>query len=422
MFPRSKELSLCIVASSVGKTPEEVTHSFVYDEVVRLVKRGVEVHVSRFKFEGSGRSSGIYFHDIRRKFEPAIVWWGTKLLHYPLMSLNVNPKKMYKELLYSYNISKIVKKVNPDIVHAHFAYPEGWCALLARTALARNVPLIVTTHGYDLNVLPEYNYGIRLHHDIDLMVRKVLALSNCIIAVSRDLMHIAKELGATNVVYIPNGVDTTVFNTTITSAEVEVINDLKKSWGIEDAEAVVGFFRHLMPHYGVHYLLLAARHIFKATRAKVKFVVAGDGDRNYIEVLRKGIAKLNLKNNIIYLGKLPRTVMPLIYKATDIVVNTSLTDGMPPSILEALASGKPVISFAVGGNKDVIVNGFNGFLIPSKDYKGLAERLLYLVENPSEIRKMGLNGRKLVEERYDAEKRVDKIVRLYKVLSSSRPP
>jgi len=110
--------------------------------------------------------------------------------------------------------------------------------------------------------------------------------------------------------------------------------------------------------------------------------------------------------------------MPLAYKAVDVVINTSLTDGMPPSVLEALASGRPVISFAVGGNKDVIVSGFNGFLVPPKDHMGLAKRLIYLVENPDEIKRMGLNGRKLVEEKHDAEKRVDKIIDLYKTLLS----
>jgi len=60
---------------------------------------------------------------------------------------------------------------------------------------------------------------------------------------------------------------------------------------------------------------------------------------------------------------------------------------------------------------------FNGFLVPPRDYKAIADKILYLLENPSEARRMGLNGRRLAEERFDIEKRVDRIVRLYKTLS-----
>jgi glycosyltransferase involved in cell wall biosynthesis len=74
------------------------------------------------------------------------------------------------------------------------------------------------------------------------------------------------------------------------------------------------------------------------------------------------------------------------------------------------------VSFASGGNKELIVDGYNGFLIRLKNYRDFASKLLYLIENPSEAKKMGLNGRKLAEERYSLEKRIDKIINLYRNL------
>jgi glycosyltransferase involved in cell wall biosynthesis len=81
-----------------------------------------------------------------------------------------------------------------------------------------------------------------------------------------------------------------------------------------------------------------------------------------------------------------------------------------------MACGKPVVASRVGGLPDQIIDGYNGFLVPPRDPKALADRILYLLENPSEARRMGLNGRKLAVERFDIEKRVDKIVKLYQEL------
>lgn len=83
---------------------------------------------------------------------------------------------------------------------------------------------------------------------------------------------------------------------------------------------------------------------------------------------------------------------------------------------EAMACGKPVIASRVGGLPDQIVDGFNGFLVPPRNPKAIADRILYLLENPSEMRRMGLNGRVLAEREFDIEKRVDRVVRLYKAL------
>jgi len=392
------------VASTVGSTPKELAYSFVYDEITGLIKYGVDVHVVRFKFGKPNCFSGICFHDIE-KCELLSAWRTIKSL-YKMFSSITAPRSTFVELLYSHAISKAIRLINPHIVHAHFAYPEGWCTLLAKSVTVKNIPLVVTVHGYDINVLPEYGYGVRLLRKYDAKVKVVLKRANCIIAVSRDLALKVKELGAENVVYIPNGVDTSTFNPIITPSEREKIDLLKRKWGVEDADVVIGFFRHLKPWYGVHYIPLIAKLVLRNVGIKVKFVLAGDGGAKYIKMLHKISSKFNLENNIIYVGKLPRTIMPLAYKAVDIAINTSLTDGMPPSTLEAMASGKPVVSFASGGNKDLILNWFNGFLIPLGDYRTFAEKLLYLIENPSEIRRMGINSRRLAEERFNINKKL----------------
>jgi glycosyltransferase involved in cell wall biosynthesis len=412
-------MNVLVASVAVGRSPREIASSFVFDEVVRLAKRGLSVWVARFRFEGDARVYGVSFYDMRRSQMLTLPLLLNRLAHYPVGTILSSPFSSFSGLLYSRHVENLIKKLEPDILHAHFAYLEGWSTLLAKLSISRYtraLPLVVTLHGYDVNVLPEYRYGIRLRRGFDALVKKVLRLTDCVIAVSRDIAATAKELGARNVVYVPNGVDTRIFNDVITRKEREAIERLKSSWGTEDADLVVGFFRHLRPYYGVHYILLAAEALSALTKKKVKFVLGGDSDPKYAQLLFKYIERGDLKSRIFYTGIIPRNVMPIAYKACDVVVNTSLTDGMPPSMLEAMASGKPLISFAVGGNKDIIIHGFNGFLVAPKNYKDLASKLAYLADNPSEIKRLGSNSRKLSMEKFDIEKRIDKIVEIYKNL------
>jgi len=355
-----------VVSAAVGRSPQEIAYSFVFDEVVRLARRDLKVSVARFRFEGDARVYGVSFYDTRRSQMLTLPLLLNRLAHYPVGTVLRSPFSSFSELLYSSHIENLIRKLEPDILHAHFAYLEGWSTLLAKLSISRKVPFVVTLHGYDVNVLPEYRYGIRLRRGFDALVKKVLRLTDCVIAVSRDIAATAKELGAKNVVYVPNGVDTRIFNDTITQRERDVIERLRSLWGAEDADLVVGFFRHLRAYYGVHYILLAAEALSTFTKKKVKFVLGGDSDPKYVRLLFKYIERGSLKDKIIYAGIIPRDSMPIVYKACDVVVNTSLTDGMPPSMLEGMASGKPLVSFAIGGNKDIIVHSFNGFLVAPK--------------------------------------------------------
>jgi glycosyltransferase involved in cell wall biosynthesis len=126
--------------------------------------------------------------------------------------------------------------------------------------------------------------------------------------------------------------------------------------------------------------------------------------------------KLEVNKYVRFVGTVPRTLMPKLMQASSIYVNASLSDTTPISLIEATASGLPIVSSDVGGISDVVINGFNGFLCPPRDPKAIADIILYLLENPSEIKRVGLNGRKLSEERFNIERKIDKIVEIYRKL------
>jgi glycosyltransferase involved in cell wall biosynthesis len=401
-------MKILVASSGVGRSPQEIAYSFVFDEVVRLTRRGLNVSVARFKFEGDARAYGVSFYDLRKSLLLKLPRELNKLLDYPASALLSSPSSFYMELLYSKHIEDLIKRLEPDLLHAHFAYPEGWAACLAKVRLRQRIPLVVTLHGYDILVEPSVGYGIRLNKRYDVLVKKVLDAADAIIVASRAVFNeaasLVKDVGKIHL--IPNGVDTRRFNPALNG------NIIRKRFAVEDKQVIFAL-RHHSPRYGITYLLLAAKLILDE-RKDVAFIIGGDGPLlDYHKMLTR---RLSISSYVFFTGRIPQEELPLYYAASDVVVVPSLQEAWGLVATEAMACGKPVVASRVGGLTDQVIDGYNGFLVQPKDPKALGDKILYLLENPSEARRMGLNGRKLAVEKFDIEKRVDKIVKLYQEL------
>jgi glycosyltransferase involved in cell wall biosynthesis len=209
---------------------------------------------------------------------------------------------------------------------------------------------------------------------------------------------------------IPNGVDVNKFNPSIDGSEMK---RLYKAEG----KYIVFTARHHRPVYGIAYLIIAAKLVI-SRRKDVVFIIGGDGPLlNYHKELA---GKLGIKDHILFTGAIPRDLIPKYYAASDIVVVPSLQESWGLVATEAMACGKPVIASKVGGLPDQIIDEFNGFLVHPRNPKAIADRVLYLLENPSEAKRMGINGRKLAEEKYNVEERINKIIEVYKRLLENK--
>jgi len=122
-----------------------------------------------------------------KKIDPLILTALFKsAVAYPLLSFFRNPRKVYGELLYSSHIEKVLSVVKPDILHAHFSYPEGWASY---RRYRKRIPFVVTLHGYDVLVEPSLGYGIRLKKRYDLLVRRVIEVADAVIVASHALYN-----------------------------------------------------------------------------------------------------------------------------------------------------------------------------------------------------------------------------------------
>jgi N-acetyl-alpha-D-glucosaminyl L-malate synthase BshA len=401
------KISVAVVSPPIGTSPETVQYSFIFDEAFWLARKGLSVHVVR-EFQGDiSLSYGIYFHGLRKLIDiRAIVSALRKLPTYPPISLLRKPETIYWENLRALSLSKVIKNYEIDLVHAHFAYPEGFVGLLARKETKK--PLVVTVHGNDILVESHSHYGIRLSRRFDAIVRWVLNDADLVIAASNATFNeVCKIIKKTDKVHlVPNGVDTEKFCPNLNCTCI------KKKLGVEGLKVIFTLRNH-RTCYGIEYLIRATPLVIKE-RGDVVFVIGGDGPlRSFHERLA---VKLGVKEKVIFVGELTLDQKLHYFAMSDMVVVPSLQEAFGLVVSEAMACGKPVIGSRVGGIPDQIIDGFNGFLVQPRNPTEIAEKILWLIDHSSEAEFMGMRGREIAVKKFNIERRIDHILLLYQKL------
>jgi len=164
------------------------------------------------------------------------------------------------------------------------------------------------------------------------------------------------------------------------------------------AGKVIGVVARLDLQKGFEYLLAAVREICNSFH-DLTVVVSGDGpDRTAIEQL---IAKHGLQKNVLLAGQ--QTDMPSVYAGMDIFVLPSLNEGLPMTVLEAMAAAKPVVATRVGAIPNVIRDGETGLLVNPKDVSGLRDAIARLLTDPDLCRRMGTQAQEWVSRQYTSD-------------------
>jgi glycosyltransferase involved in cell wall biosynthesis len=175
-----------------------------------------------------------------------------------------------------------------------------------------------------------------------------------------------------------------------------------------DSKIVAGFGR-LSPEKGQKYLILAAKQIVEQGH-QIKFLIFGEGkDRRFLEKL---VGESNLQGTVFLAGFVGNIFDYM--NQVDLIVNPSLTEGLPNVILEALALKKPVVATAVGGTPEIIEDQKTGYLVPPADPAALADKILYALQHSEESRKMAWAGFNLLQTKFSLEIQTQKLQNLYR--------
>lgn len=165
-----------------------------------------------------------------------------------------------------------------------------------------------------------------------------------------------------------------------------------------------------------HEYLIEALHNLKNTSHDFITLLVGDGPLR--EKLERLVRELNLERHVLFLGSKAQQEIPNILAITDIFVLSSLWEGLPTAIIEAMAAGCPVVATAVGGIPEVVVDGVTGFLVPPKNVTALAEKIKLLLRDEGLRQRMGQAGAKRVKQQFTIEHMVSKYEELYRKLAS----
>ena len=397
-----------IVSGAFPSSHKEVAGSFVYDEAWRISKRNVKVYVARGlrSVRCPKRNlmvDGIYVHNFSRMIDLSLLSLSMKAVgDLPIRSF-FRPETVFFTVPYSWFLVHITKKYKIDVIHAHFAYPEGFAGLLAKKATGK--PLIVTLHGVDILTEPSINYGIRLKTAYDEMVRMVLEQADRVFGASRFVCQEALNAGCDRerLIYFPNGVDLKRFNPKIDGSFV------RKRISVTHRPMIFTLRAHEAKN-GIEYLIKAIPLVLREV-PNALFVIGGDGSlRAYHQGL---VHKLKVNKQCIFVGRIPQSELPYYYGACDIFVIPSIIEAFGLVTVEAMACGRPVIGSNVGGIPDIIKDGLNGFLVKPRDPEDLAKKIVFLLKNPDLMKNMGIEGRKIAEEKFDIKKRIEKVLAVY---------
>jgi len=344
-----------------------------------FAERGHEVHVISFE---NARIEGTIVHVLKL---PVLVKNAT----FPLKMASI-PR-----------IKSLIKRIKPDILHGHFVTNYGFFG-----ALCSFNPFVITAWGSDVLIVPEARLISMVKEPIAKYALRKADLITCDAEHMKNAMRIL-GVAPEKVTLIYFGVDTRKFS------PGEKSEELRAKLGIYDSPTVISL-RNLEPLYDVESLIRSLPLVLKEV-PESQFVIAGKGSEE--KRLKELVKSLGVSENVKYVGFIQNDELPQYLSTVDVYVSTSLSDaGIAASTAEAMACGLPVIVTDVADNKNWVDNGVNGFAVPVKDPKSLAEKIIYLFRNEGLRKKFGKINRRIIKEKNDYYKEMEKMEDIYEAL------
>jgi len=300
-----------------------------------------------------------------------------------------------------------LSKVDADILHANFPNPYN-ASIASLTSVFRGIPSVLTWHNDLPPVTFTANLLVYLHDNIAAPIylpnfKKIISTSRSY-AESSNLLRKYRD----RVVVIPNGVDTERFNPDINGDTVRSKHNLEDSKVILFVGALTKWHRYK----GLTNLIEAFTEIQNRMN-KARLLIVGEGDLK----AEYQASCLGITDKVIFAGDVDDRELPSYYAASDLLVlpSTDRSEGFGLILLEANATGKPVVASRVGGIPSVVKHGSNGLLVAPNNPNVLAETVYDLLKDEKKLLEMGLNGRR-VAEAHSWKGIAKKIEELYKEL------
>lgn len=310
-----------------------------------------------------------------------------------------------------------VVSTRPRIVHAHWWMPGGFVGALASYAM--RVPLVVTTHGTDIEMLRRARWAMPL-------ARFVFARARAIVCVSTYLREQLLTLGvadAARVYVVPQPVHPSFLRSAVSgqrsderSANSGQQSDEQSAVSGQQSvisgqrSAVVLTVARLTKQKSID-TLIDALVILRARGCDARLEIIGDGPER--ATLEQHARERNVYEHVEFLGMLPQTELPAHYARAAVFVLPSIREGVGLVFAEALLCGTPIIGTASGGVTDIIRDGETGLLVPPRDARALADAIERVLMDRALAARLVVNGAALVRERFAPERVATQYLEIY---------
>ena len=302
-----------------------------------------------------------------------------------------------RDLLMPFKLAQVMRREQPDIVHT-----QSWSGVDGVLAgkIARVPRIVHSEHGRNLPYIhfePTKRKIVR---------RMIYHLADAVFTISDEMRHYyCRETGfpLERMHVIPNGVDVARFDA------VEA-NGVREELGLMVDDFVIGIVSRLNPTKDVLTLARAfARLVGDECEPRLKLLIIGDGEGR--AELENFAAERGLNHAMIFTGT--RHDVPRLLRAMNVFALSSLSEGMPVTVLEAMCASLPVVATNVGANPELIAEGETGFLVEPRDDEALAERLGRLLADRALARKLGAAGHGKIVRDYSLKTMLRRYEELY---------
>ena len=295
-------------------------------------------------------------------------------------------KKPGFDFLLPFRLANVLRKEKIDFVHTHNFGPLIYGGLAARMA---GIHAINTRHGREEKKASSCIWNLN---------RKIIAISE---DARRELLRHNK---------IPSCKVRVIYNGISINSKINVNKAVNKrqELGLNPSDLVVGNVARLSEEKD-HFTLIEAFFKVNKEMENTMLVIAGDGQLK--DSLRLKVKSLKLEDKVLFLG-FRDDAQELMY-IFDVFTLSSTTEGVSLTLLEAMASEKPVVATNVGGNPEVVTDGVTGFLVPPKEPERMAEAIIRILSDRDMAKRMGEAGRKRVEEKFSLERMVKEYQEIY---------
>lgn len=351
-------------------------YGFRADLIHDLLKKGHQVYA--FTSE--------YTADDLKKIEQL----GAFPVTYGLNRGGLNP---LSDIVATYKLSKKIREIKPDLVFSYFSKPVIFGTIAAKLAKVPQIIGMLEGLGYTFTQQPEgLSKKTELIKKVQVLLYKFALphLDKLIFLNPDDPKDLVDEY-AINIkkVEVLGGIGLNLFEYKYSSEYPKEMNFI--------------FIARLLAEKGIHDYTKAAK-IVKNKYPHTKFIVLGAIDKEALGALTESELKNLIETNIIEYPGHVNNVSEWIENSSVFVLPSYYREGVPRSTQEAMAIGRAVITTDVPGCRETVENGVNGFLVPKWNPEALAEKMIYFIEYPEQIEKMGYESYKIAQEKFDAEK------------------